>query len=187
MIVGMNLTAPGVATIFSDDVYEYKGRKALAKNAVDGMSSIGESDARGGQNCAGLNVLKIHPRNRKLQYLKVDLGHSQYIYCIRLHLRDGKDKERYSAQKGMVVSISNRSHLSSLNHTCGLPYNPKTDGQSPVFVCESSGRYIWMTVKNHTKPLFICEVEVYVGGRCIHCFTVIYLYPYYNFLMLHFR
>ena len=91
----MDLTAPGVATIYPDDVYENRGKKALAGNAVDGLSSIGDSGAPGGQNCAGL---KYTGRRRQLPYLRVDFGNSQHIYSIRLHLRNGKD-DRFQMYK----------------------------------------------------------------------------------------
>ena len=167
----MDLTGSGVATIFPDEVYENRGKKAVAANAVDGLSSIGDSGDTGGQNCAGL---RRHERIEQLQYLRIDLGHSQQIYSIRLYLRDGNDDRYkiYEDQNGMVVSISKSSELSLSTYNCGLPYNSTNDGQSPVFVCDSSARYIWMVVRNHSKPLFICEVEVYAGERPVHCFAV---------------
>ena len=171
----MDLTAPGVATIFPDDVYEKEGKTALAANAVDGLSSIGDSGSDGVQNCAGLKrrgyrYLGIYRvQRRQLQYLRVDLGHSQLIHSIRLHLRDGKDKnfkyERYRDQNGMIVSISNSSRVSQSDSRCGLPYNGATHIQSPVFDCGLSARYVWMVLRNSYKPLLVCEVEVYAGER----------------------
>ena len=168
----MDLTAPGVATIYPSEVYQVKGilKKALAKNAVDGLSSIGDSGANGAQNCAGL-ARKWLPR--ELQYLRIDLGHSQQIYSVRLHLRDGGDKhERYMDQKGMIVSTSNHSQLYRSNRNCGLPYNPTANVQSPVFLCQSSSRFVWMVLTNKGKAIFICEVEIYAGRRpacCLQC------------------
>ena len=159
----MDFSAPGVATIYPDDVYENEGKMAVAGNALDGLSSIGNSNASGGQNCAGLNLLRGKPR--QVQYLHVDLGHSQQIYAIRLHLRDNK---RYMFQKGMVVSVSNSSYISLLfNRDCGSAYNPITDGQSPVFVCNSYALHVWMMLLHHKMPLFICEVEVYAGEKSL--------------------
>ena len=155
----MDLTAPGVATIFPNEVYENNNTKALAGHAVDGQSNIGESGGSDDQNCAGL---VSNSAERPLQYLRVDLGHRQHIYSIRAHLRDGEDNPRYKDQGGMVVSISD----SSSHHSCGSPY--RGNGQSPKFVCDSSGLHIWMVVKDHAKPLFICEVEVYTGERPTH-------------------
>ena len=165
----MDLSAPGVATIFPNEVYENNNRKALAGNAVDGLSNIGESGGSGGQNCAGL----YNGARRPLQYLRVDLGHRQHIYSIRLHLRDGSDRPRYKDQGGMVVSISDSAHLSPSNHNCDPPYRGRE--QSPKFVCNSFGQHVWMVVKEHAKPLFVCEVEVYAGERPTTVYSVVYL------------
>ena len=171
----MDLTAPGVATIFPDEVYESGGETALAANAVDGLSSIGDSGGNGAQNCAGLKRKgywyrgAFRVQRRQLQYLRVDLGHSQQIHSIRLHLRDGKDKKfiypRYRDQDGMIVSISNSSRVSQSDRQCGLPYSATTDIQSPVFDCGLSARYVWMVLKNSYKSLFVCEVEIYAGEK----------------------
>jgi hypothetical protein len=159
----MDLTGPGLATIHPDDVHENKGKKAAAKNALDGLSSIGNSDTSGGQNCAGLKLLRGNPR--PVQYLHVNLGHMQQIYAIRLHLRDNK---RYMFQEGMIVSVSNSSHVSLLFHkTCGSKYNPRKGGQSPVFICNSDAVHVWMILLHSTMPLFICEVEVYAGQKSL--------------------
>lgn len=46
----MNLTGPGVAYLSPDDVFKWKDKKALAENAVDGNSNIGESGGNGPHN-----------------------------------------------------------------------------------------------------------------------------------------
>ena len=161
----MDLTEPGVATFIpaNGDVYKFKGKKALARNAVDGRSSIGESGINGGQNCAGLQ------KPSRLQCFRVDLGHAQHIYSIRLRLRDGI----YAEQEGMIVKTSNNSDFSTSWHSCGEPYDPKTNNsQSPVFVCDSTARYVWMVLRSSKRPLFICEVEVYAGEMPVHSLTV---------------
>jgi hypothetical protein len=162
----MNLTAPGIATIFPNNVYTSYGKKAVAGNAVDGLSNIGDSGAHGAQNCAGLQKMwKWY--QIEVQYLHVDLGHTQQIYAIRLHLRDGENDfyQRYKDQAGMVIKLSNSSDISISGSSCGSPYNPAVGGQSPVFVCDIkfASRYVWMIVRNSKRPLFICEVEIYAG------------------------
>ena len=158
IILEMKLSL-ATATLIPNEAYENNGVKALAQNSVDGLSRIGESGANGGQKCAGLKLQNV---SRLLECLRIDLGHRQQVYAIRLHLRDGRDI--FEKQKGMIVSINDDYLTPSFSDNCGS-YDP-ADGQSPEFYCKnSSARYVWMSTTKYPKwPLFICEVEVYAGG-----------------------
>ena len=150
--IAMDLTALGVATVFPDDVYVNFGMKALPGYA-------GNYGATGDQNCADVTYI---PR----RYLRIDLGHRQQIYSIRLHMTEGAPdpKYRHLNEEYFAVLIGESTQLSSTfpSLVCSR-YSP----QSSVFVCESSAQYIWMVAKGF-QNFSICEVEVYAGGTPVH-------------------
>ena len=151
----MDLTAVGVATSLPDNVYVNFEKKVLHGYSRD-------YGAAGVQNCVGLTYI---PR----QYLRVDLGHRQQIYSIRLDLREGTNNRHISIDdQKMAVLIGDSSQLSSPypSHVCSL-HSP----QSSVFVCESIARYVWIIAK-WNRNFSICEVEVSAGARSVHYLSV---------------
>ncbi len=154
----MNLNAPGITSL-SDGSYGTGGLTGNSSNAVDGDSAIGKSSRL--RFCAVNNYNK----NDRLQFLRISLYHKQLVLFIRLHLRD-LDKTflgsfYYSKLNRLRVAVGSFSNVNAYRAICGLPYNA-SQGQSPTFVCNKLGSYVWLTLTANHR-LEVCEVEVYAG------------------------
>lgn len=144
---------------------EVPPRKSVAVNAIDGENNIGFSGTGNGiLNCASTADNRVW---RKLQYLRINLQRVDFIAAVRLHLRDGLNRQKW--QNGLSVRVSNTTDLNSA-HQCGSNlYNADRDGQSPVFVCLKSATFIWAVVSRRNIPVQVCEVQAF-NGRFVSAF-----------------
>ena len=145
------MTAPGIASLSHGAIRQ----TTLASNAVDGNSAIGNSGGAGFGNCA----INYNRAKSQLQFLRISFGHEQTVLFIRLHLRDGS--RRYSQQQGLVVGVGTSHRIDDSQKQCGSAYD-RSQGQSPVFICNATGSYVWLTLMS-PHYLQVCEVEVYAG------------------------
>ena len=161
----MNLNVTGITSL-SDGPYGIDGLTANSSNAVDGDSAIGRSNYRWLRLCAVNNYNK----NDKLQFLRISLHHKQLVLFIRLYLRDSitsflwrwfPKNSYYIKFNGLRVEVGSFSNVNEYRANCGSPYN-SNQGQSPTFVCNKLGSYVWLTLTANSR-LDVCEVEVYAG------------------------
>ena len=198
----MNLTAAEVVTSTSDDLYNNKKQgtptppntppapylftwaypvgRHKRRSVFDWANPLGTARLLSLEYPTELDSQRlVHPpifgwteEPRTVYFSLIDLGHSQQIYSVKLHLRVGRD---IVTEGDMIVSISNNSQIypqwkHHLNGRCDLL--SKYVDQSPMFVCDSSARYVRV---NHNKPISTSEIEVYAGERPVDC-TVLYLF-----------
>ena len=154
------------ATLYPD-TYWVNNAPCSAAKAIDGRTNIGESGAVDVLNCAATNT--TYKKTGKwntlpLRYLKIDFQRPHSITAIRLHLRDGEFRRKW--QNGLVVSVSNtviQTSRTSVGTQCGSPYGRTQFEQSPLFLCRTSGRYIYAVLRNSKYPLQVCEVQIFKG------------------------
>ena len=142
------------------DTFSSNNQYAEAANAIDGRTNIGESGAITVLNCASTKHTK---KWRQLQYLQIDLQRPYSIAAVRLHLRDGASRQYW--QNGLVVSVSNSTidtTRANVETQCGRTYSFRS-GQSPLFSCWTSGRYVYAVLRNSVSPLQVCEMEIFKG------------------------
>ena len=156
----------GTATLYPDTFSE-NGAFASAANAIDGRTNIGESGQVTVENCASTRTKGKRSFQRlltKLQYLQIDFQRPHSITAVRLHLRDGE--WRRMCQEGLVVIVSNiaiQASETSVATQCGSPYGKTNFEQSPLFLCGTSGRYIYAVLRNSRFPLQVCEMQIFKG------------------------
>ena len=160
-VLGKGENATTWAKSYPDTHFE-SGGYCEAANAIDGRTNIGESGAVTVLNCASTKSAR---QWRKLQYLQIDLQRPYSIAAIRLHLRDGEHRRRW--QNGLVVIVSNSTIGSSQTNVgtqCGVAYNPSELGQSPLFPCWASGRYVYAALRHRAAyPVQVCEMQIFKG------------------------
>ena len=152
----INLTAPGIVSLSHGPFQNV----AFASKAVDGNSAIGNSGGDGLGNCAVNAIGAI----KQFQFIRISFGHEQEVLFIRLHLRD--ESRRYSQQQGLLVGVSSSQRVHDFQKQCGSAYD-KSQRQSPVFICNATGSYVWLTLGSRHN-LQVCEVEVYAGKKCFY-------------------
>ena len=160
----MNLNVTGITSL-SDGPYATGALTGNSSNAVNGDSAIGKSYYMWWRFCAVNNYNK----NDKLQFLRISLHHKQLVLFIRLHLRDSitsflewfPKNKLYRKLNGLRVEVGSFSNVNEYRANCGSPYN-SNQGQSPTFVCNKLGSYVWLTLTANSR-LEVCEVEVYAG------------------------
>ena len=143
------------------DVRIKAGELCKAENAIDGRTNIGESGKHTVLNCASTNDLWPNRRQRSLQYLQIDLQRPYSIAAVRLHLRDEEHRQEW--QNGLFVKVSNSTLQRAAGTRCGVAYDATRFGQSPLFTCWTSGRYVYAILKNTLYPLQVCEMQIFKG------------------------
>jgi hypothetical protein len=138
------------------DIRVKAGKLCKAENAIDGKTNVGENNL---VNCASTDDLWPNRQYRSLQYLQIDLQRSYSIAAVRLHLRDIRHRQKW--QNGLVVNVSNSTLERSTQ--CGEAYDWITSGQSPLFSCWTSARYVYAVLQNTIYPLQVCEMQIYKG------------------------
>ena len=160
-VLGKGENATTWAKLYPDTHFE-SGGYCEAANAIDGRTNIGESGAVTVLNCASTMSTR---QWRNLQYLQIDLQRPYSIAAIRLHLRDGEQRRRW--QNGLVVIVSNSTigrSQTNVGTQCGVAYNPSELGQSPLFPCWASGRYVYAALRHRALyPVQVCEMQIFKG------------------------
>ena len=158
------------------DTFSKEKRHSIAANAIDGRTNIGESGRVTVLNCAST---KQPGQVRPLQYLQIDLQRPYSIAAVRLHLRDGKQRQRW--QNGLIVTVSNSTIEANDGIQCGVAYHVARHGQSPLFRCWISARYVYAILRNKSSPLQVCEMQIFRGWSralssfCVECFEIAFL------------
>nr|XP_006823545.1 PREDICTED: fucolectin-6-like [Saccoglossus kowalevskii] len=90
---------------------------------------------------------------------KVDLGDSYWITEVVITNRQDCCSERID---GAVVTIGDNFDISQ-NNQCGdqVDWDANTYDVKIPFECHLRGRYVGVTLRDHTNWLHLCEVEVY--------------------------
>lgn len=150
------------------DVFTHEGKQSVATNAFDGLDSIGKSgDGEGVLNCA--STQGKYRKWKRLRYLELDLQRQFSVAAIQLHLRDGIGRQK--TQDGLVVYVSNTAirvaEAVTPGTQCGQGYNASADGQSPIFSCWTSGRYVYAVLRNSVHQLQVCEVQIFEGSSIV--------------------
>ena len=140
------------------DTFTSNNLFAEVANAIDGRTSKGNSGKVTVLNGA---LTKHNGRRRQLQ---IDLQRPYSISAIRLHLRDGEQRQKW--QKRLVVCVSNSTIATgqvSVGIQCGKEYLASTSGQSPLFPCWTSGRYVYAVLRNSFYPIQVCKMQIFKG------------------------
>ena len=143
------------AKLYPDTHFE-NDKYSEAVNAIDGRTNIGKR----GRTIAECASTKDSGEWRRLQYLQIDLQRPYSIAAIRLHLLDG---ELRRWQNGLVVSVSNSTIETSMGTQCGEAYDANKFGQSPLFACWKSGRYVYAILRDTFSPLQVCKMQIFKG------------------------
>ena len=145
-------------------VHFEQGGYCEAANAIDGRTNIGQSGSNTVLNCASTKDSWPRHSRKWLQYLQIDLQRQYSVAAVTLHLRDGEDRQKW--QNGLIVTVSNSTidiNQASAGSKCGSAYDAERFGQSPVFTCSNTGRYIYATLRDSPYPLQVCEMQIFKG------------------------
>nr|XP_006823544.1 PREDICTED: fucolectin-1-like [Saccoglossus kowalevskii] len=100
-----------------------------------------------------------HTALEENSWWKVDLGDSYWITEVVITNRQDCCSERID---GAVVTIGDNFDISQ-NNQCGdqVDWDANTYNVKIPFECHLRGRYVGVTLRDHTNSLQLCEVEVY--------------------------